>query len=241
MSRIAEEFRTAFAAELRGLQASAPTLAPFVAALQALDCSAPRSPAATHPPESVAAHLSTAIETQGCSDALARSVDSLADVVSWFQIFQGDGIDPGLAKGLVAGQFAGQVGLIDSPESRVGLFLLTPDFHYPLHQHAAEELYFVTSGELTIQHGRSGAPFVVGPGEFSVTPPHRPHSLTTGDGPCLILHAWVGAVDGDVWWWERSGEGDWRRDGWERQPDASWLKVRSEPVTRAVLDQAGEP
>ena len=199
-----------------------------------------RQPAAKAPPPAVATYLEPALDRMQCTRPLADAVRQLAGVVDWYQIFQGGGIEPNLAKGLVAGQMAGQVGIVGAASIRTGLFLLAPGVHYPLHQHGALEVYFVVSGSLTLQHGRTGTPFEVHPGQWSVTPSHRVHALTVHGDPCLVIYAWVGAIEAPNWWWEQDENGTWHRVCWERQPDARWLRTKREPITEEVLVEAGE-
>src|SRR3546814_5778917 len=68
----------------------------------------------------------------------------------------------------------GQAGLVPNAAFRAGLFLLGPGIHYPLHTHAAAEVYYALSGRLTLAHGPGGAPFGLNAGSYSVTPPGRP-------------------------------------------------------------------
>ena len=191
-------------------------------------------------PPTVTAHLAPAMAALGCSPGLSDAVRQFAGAARWYQIFEGEGIEPTLAQGLVAGQMAGQVGLVTSDTIRTGLFLLAPGLHYPLHQHAALELYFVVSGRLTLQYGTRPEPFTLAPGEHSVTPSNTVHALTTHDAPALVIYAWVGEVESPNWWWVEARQGGWDRVCWERQPDAKWIQTRREAVTDAVLAEAGE-
>lgn len=233
-------FRDVLVRELQGHLTSEPTLAEFIAELQAIDCSTPREPGSTETPENVVRHLAQAQAELGGSDELSAATAWLSNQIEWYQILQGDGIEPSLATGLTAGQLAGQIGLVPSDSARAGLFLLSPDLYYPLHQHGAKEFYLVVSGSLTLQHGREGTPFHVGPGEISVTPSNRVHALSTGDAPCLIIYTWIGEVESPSWWWEQDAAGDWHRAGWKRQPNARWVRTHEEPITEAVLREAGE-
>ena len=237
---IAEAFRGRLAEALRSQRSTEADLAGFTAELDRLDCASPRSLPAGPTPATVTRHLAAALDGIGCAPDLAEATRSLATIVNWYQVFQGEGIEPDLARGLVAGQMAGQVGIVEAATIRTGLFLLAPDIHYPLHQHAALEIYFVASGRLTLQHGRTGAPFDIGPGEWSVTPCNRVHALTTHGEPCLVIYAWTGAVEAPNWWWEEGADGSWSRACWIRQPDASWIKTSTEPITPEVLAESGE-
>ena len=240
MSAVAQAFRKALIDVLRQNQGEDPQLASFVAEIEAMDCSRAREILPQARPAAVERHLGSALAALTCAEPLAQAVRDLAEPLPWYQIFQGDGIEPNLAAGLVAGQVAGQVGLVESQRIRTGLFLLAPGIHYPLHQHAALELYYVVSGALTLQWGRGGTPFTLTPDQWSVTPCHQLHALTIGDAPCLLIYAWVGEVEAPNWWWEKDGAGQWQRVCWERQPDARWLRTRKEAITAQHERLAGE-
>jgi quercetin dioxygenase-like cupin family protein len=184
------------------------------------------------------AHLAPALAAAAGEPGLLAATRAVADAVNWYQIYRGEGVDPGLAEGMLAGQIAGQVGILASDTLRSGLFLLAPGLHYPLHTHGAAEIYYCLSGRLTVQHGTEGTPFELHPGDCSVTPANRLHSLDTGEAPVLLLYVWIGDIDAPNWWWERRPGGGWRRVNWSRTPDGSWARIRAEPVTEAHLRQA---
>jgi len=241
MQEQAEAFRTGLIQDLQARADKDPNLAAFAQTLGGLDCTVPRDITVGPKPGTVSAHLETVLAGLPNSVGFAQAIRSAASAVNWYQIFQeGTGIDPALAKGLVAGQVAGRVGLVSSSNLYVGLFLLAPNITYPLHQHEATELYYVVSGTLTLQHGRFGEPFAVKPGEWSVTLPNRTHALTTRDEPCLIVYTWIDQIDSENWWWEQDTNGAWQRICWKRQSDGSWQITRSEPVTEQILKDAFE-
>lgn len=240
MNPVARPFTDRLRAALEPHQGQTPALAQFIAELDALDCTQTQSLPPLPTPPTVTAHLEPALKGLACAPELAGAVRLLAESVRWYQIFEGEGIEPSLAVGLVAGQLAGQVGLVGSKTIRTGLFLLAPHLHYPLHQHGALELYYVVSGRLTLHYGTTAAPFDVEPGRFSVTPSNVVHALTTHDAPCLVIYAWIGEVESPNWWWVPGEAGGWERVCWERQADAKWLQTRREPVSPAVLEEAGE-
>ena len=239
-ANVAQTFKDRLSADLMAREESAASLEPFIRQLADLDCSQTQSLAPLPTPPTVTAHLAPTLEGLGCGPALAEAVKQFAGTARWYQIFEGEGIDPTLAQGLIAGQLAGQVGLVQSDAIRTGLFLLAPGLHYPLHQHGALELYFVVSGQLTLQYGTRAKPFTLAPGEHSVTPSHTVHALTTHDAPTLVIYAWIGEVEAPNWWWVEADTGGWERVCWERQPDATWIQTRTEAVTPAILTEAGE-
>lgn len=238
---LARDALSAFAADLRRRAARQPALAPFAERLERIDCSAARFDHARPFAHRTMAHLAPALEAASGAVEILATVRAVAEAeaAKWYQIYAGAGVDPALAEGMLAAQIAGQTGIVASGEIRSGMFLLAPGIHYPLHTHGASEIYYCLSGTLTLLHGRQGPPFDLTPGQLSLTPPHRLHSLTTGPRPVLMLYAWIGEVDSPNWWWAEDAAGNWRRACWERQPDGSWAKTGDEPVTAAHLAEAG--
>jgi mannose-6-phosphate isomerase-like protein (cupin superfamily) len=236
---VARNSLSALAADLRQRAAGDPSLPPFIEQLEAVDVTAPRFDAPDAPLDHrTMAYLGPALAAASGDPAVVEATRAAACGVNWYQIFRGGGVDPALAEGMLAGQLVGQTGIIASDSLRAGLFLLAPGIHYPLHSHGAAEIYYCMSGTLTIRHGIGGTPFDLTPGEHSVTPVHRLHSLTTGDKPVLMLYVWIGDVDLPNWWWEQNAAGDWLRANWSRETDGSWFKAHVEPVTEAHMREA---
>ena len=232
---VAKELLDALAADLRARASAQPVLAEFAAKLQGVDCSAARSgrPAPFEHP--AMRHLAPALAAADGPARVVGAARAAAGAAGWYQIYRGGGADPALAEGMLAAQVVGMAGIVAGDEARMGLFLLAPGIHYPAHTHGAHEIYYCLSGRLTLAHGLGGAPFALTPGQLSVTPPDRLHSLTTGAGPVLLLYVWTGEVDAPNWWWARGPEGDWRRTCWSRQPDGSWARTADEPVTAEIM------
>lgn len=240
MNTVAQAFRDRLSAELRKDHESNAVLGDFIRELDGIDCAKSQTVPALPVPQTVAQHLNETLDAMGCDPALAETIRPLAEEARWYQLFEGEGIEENLARGLVAGQLAGQVGLVAADTIRAGLFLLAPGLHYPLHQHGALELYYVVSGRLTLQYGTQSKPFHVEAGNWSVTPSNTVHALTTPDTPCLVIYAWIGEVESPNWWWVRNQDGGWDRVCWERQPDAKWIQTRREAVTPEILKASGE-
>jgi len=234
----ASDSLTALAADLRRRSAAEPALTPFADQLDRVDRGSTRFDRPRPCTHDTMAHLAPALAAAAGEPCLLAATRAVAEAVNWYQIYRGEGVDPGLAEGMLAGQIAGQVGILASDTLRTGLFLLAPGLHYPLHTHGAAEIYYCMSGRLTVQHGTGGAPFELHPGDCSVTPANRLHSLDTGAAPVLLLYVWIGDIDAPNWWWERRSGGGWRRVNWSRTPDGSWARVGAEVVTGAHLRQA---
>ena len=179
-------------------------------------------------------HLPTVLAAMPSSE-LSDATRSIASALPLVHILQGADVDAGLKFGLVAAA----AGFAASTNTRLGLFLISPHVHYPLHQHAALEIYAVVSGNITLQHGRHGKPCRLDPGEFSITPRNRLHSLTTGATPCLIVYAWTDQITCPSYWWEQDGA-EWYRVAWQRDDNGVWRPDAREIVSDSVMREAAE-
>jgi len=85
-----------------------------------------------------------------------------------------------------------------SNQLRFGVFLLAPNTTYPLHSHAAEEIYVPISGS---GHWQSqGSSYMSRqPGSIVHLRPWIPHALRSGKEPLLMLWAWFGNIDFDTY------------------------------------------
>ena len=193
----------------------------------------------TQPPALVSARLPALLDAMPASP-FAEALRPLARNLDWYQIFDATHVDPALAGGMMAGQIIGGRGMLHSPDLYLGLFLLAPHVTYPLHQHAALEIYHVLAGEIYIRHGREKLSMHIPAGAHSVTPPHQVHELRTGSDPCLIAYVWTGDLTGENWWWEPQQDGSWERVCWTRQPDSRWQVSRREPLTETEITRSGD-
>lgn len=193
----------------------------------------------TPDPDLVVARLPSLLDAMPVSP-LAEVIRPLARDLDWYQIFDATHVDPALAGGMMAGQFIGGRGILHSKDLYLGLFLLAPHVTYPLHQHAALEIYHVLTGEIYIRHGREKLSMHIRAGEHSVTPPHQVHELRTGTEPCLIAYVWTGDLTGENWWWEPQPDGSWDRVCWQRQPDSRWKISHRESLDEAEITRSGD-
>jgi len=158
---------------------------------------------------------------------------------SFSSVFINSEIDQTLAENLLSLELASWYEPSGDQALWVGAFLIAPSTEYLLHTHDAHEVYFVVSGHLELQHGVDGNYFTVGPDQYSITPPHRPHALRTGDVPVLILYVWEGIADPENWWWERHDDNSWWRTPWRWENDGTWQKIGPpEQVTDEVMKAA---
>ena len=142
---------------------------------------------------------------------LVDSVAALSSAGGWYQVYTGAEINAAMADFLLAKQIVGPKGLFASDCMRAGIFLLAPHFDYPMHAHAALEVYYVHSGTIDIQNGTESVQRRLGPGQYSITPSKVPHALHTGDAPVLLLFVWTGNVTAPIWWWVKGEGGVWTK------------------------------
>ena len=82
----------------------------------------------------------------------------------------------------------------------LGLFLLGPHVRYPVHGHAAQEVYLVVQGEVEVQRDGVGEHVRLGPGRASWHGTHQAHSARTGPVPVLMAYARRGQVGEPGWY-----------------------------------------
>jgi hypothetical protein len=191
----------------------------------------------TRPTPPADTYLDKALDNLTASPDLKEGIRVANEEGAWRRVV-GDhpDIDPSLSAGMHALHVLGTSGILGCEGYRGGLFLLSPNIHYPLHTHLPTELYYCVSGSVTIRHGIDGDPMDVTAGSYSITPRERLHSLDTGDEPALVIFGWVGEFDTPVYWWEHDDATGWRRSVFERMPDASWRRGAVEAVPDDLVD-----
>ncbi|MEM6621324.1 MAG: dimethylsulfonioproprionate lyase family protein [Pseudomonadota bacterium] len=208
-------------------------LAPFLAALKGPNITPGPTAAPIEDPQ-IRDGLRTALNTLAGPEDLQRAIRDAAPHIAWYRMLEGAPISEDLRRGLVVGPLA----RAEDPPLILGLFLLAAGLHYPLHQHAAAEVYAPLSGSLRIRHGLTGDPIHIPAGRWSITPPHRLHSMDIGSAPCLLLYVWTGEITAPGYWWDRDPDGTWHRARWERAPDGMWHQVSRERVGEDALKAA---
>ncbi|MEM9783783.1 MAG: dimethylsulfonioproprionate lyase family protein [Pseudomonadota bacterium] len=216
-----------------------PALAPFASALGHADLSTMRPPHPGHdgPPGPALSGLAAASATD---HAVAAAAAAAIPRLAWRRLYEGRGIDRKLGQGLMTAQALGTWGAYPSDAVSAGFLSFAPGLQYPLHTHPAPETYYCLAGRITLQHGREGTPFTLGPGALSLTPPNRVHRLETGTEPALLMYVWLGSLDGPTWWWSQRENARWTRTAWRRAPGRAWEASHVHFLTPAILAEAGE-
>ncbi len=122
---------------------------------------------------------------------LVTALITAAPDLAWGQTYATDEVPAGFLKGYGWSELVGARGPYASPDLALGFLLLGPDTIYPLHRHAAEEVYVVLAGTAEWRRGR--APFQPRPpGTVIHHPPWLPHAMRTAREPLLALYLWRG-------------------------------------------------
>lgn len=103
-----------------------------------------------------------------------------------------------IQKNLAFVELLGPTGMTLNDHCRVGLFLQNAKSEYPIHRHAAEELYLVVSGTALWSQSES-ALTPKPPGSFIHHASWEPHGTTTTSEPMLAVWCWTGNIDFDTY------------------------------------------
>ena len=158
----------------------------LAAAAQRADAS-PEQPGFTPP------FLERALEAPG-ADPLTRLLAPLAPALPWSDTSANMTMPEGFRGRYSAAEIIGPDGTIPAADFRFGTFLQYSDTWYPIHHHAAEELYFILSGTAEwTRDGIDGQPEP--PGTLFRHAPHERHATRTLGEPLLALWVWLGDID----------------------------------------------
>ncbi len=138
-------------------------------------------------------YLDRALEAPGV-DSLTRLLAPLAPALRWSDTSANMTMPEGFRGRYSAAEIIGPNGTIAAADFRFGTYLQYPDTWYPLHHHAAEELYFILSGTAEwTRDGVDGQPEP--PGTLFRHDPHERHATRTLGEPLLALWVWLGDID----------------------------------------------
>ena len=120
-------------------------------------------------------------------DALARDARAL----DWGQTYSASEVDPAFLDRYGWTEFVGLRGPRPSETLACGVLMLGPQADYPLHAHAAEELYLPIAGAALWRRGDEDFATRL-PGTPIHHPSFMPHAMRTGAEPLLALYLWRG-------------------------------------------------
>ena len=225
--------------ELQARAANDRALEKFVTEVRKVDADRDPHGERENPDHPAMSSLDRALRDVPPGSRVGDAVVSVASRLDWFPVFESDEINPNLTRNMISAKLAVRRDAHARCTVSLGLFLLAPGTNYPLHTHIAAELYHCVSGKLTLQHGIDGEPFLLLPGEYSITPSERLHALSTEDEAALLIYVWLSGPKSENWWWAQGPDGAWERSAWQWQPDGRWVRLGSETVSTKTLRKAG--
>jgi len=127
------------------------------------------------------------------TSTLVAAVLSSAPAQEWRQPYEVEDFGADFAERSGWFAIADRDGPLVMTEGLVEIMLLDASLKYPMHSHAPEELYLVLAGEVWWEaEGDPNSPELRKAGDVIHHPPHRRHSLTSGNKPTLLLALWRG-------------------------------------------------
>jgi mannose-6-phosphate isomerase-like protein (cupin superfamily) len=210
LPRLVGEFTQALTDSLAAF--ADPALDPFIERIRGVAPESAKPILDPHRDHPALRFLDMALANARAEARLCAAVRALAPHLSFGSSYaDDDGPLAAVGRGMVWAEIAGRTGLVRDPTRRLGCFLLEPGHHYPLHGHVADELYFVVSGLLTVEHGLVGEKIEIHPGRYYRTPSGEAHALHIGDAPVLLAYCWVGDFDAPIWFLEKDSKGEWTK------------------------------
>jgi mannose-6-phosphate isomerase-like protein (cupin superfamily) len=141
----------------------------------------------------VCRHLDAALDAalRGPESAITAAIIPAIAALRWTYGYPFQPQWPDLADTIGFAQLLGPAGLMDDAQLHIGLTLMAPATHYPMHSHPAIETYLVLSG--TALWRISDRPFVTkSPGALIVHTSSIGHAMETTKTPLLALFVWRG-------------------------------------------------
>lgn len=157
-------------------------------------------PGAQRPPG--ARHFPAALEHLEATDVaahLTRQLERLGERLPWSSFYGSDLWTRPFLDEIAALKLLGPGSPVPSSRTAAGIFLMGPELLYPLHAHAAEELYLVLAGAIAFRT-RSEDPWSEkGPGEIVLHRSQEPHEMKSGPAS-LALYVWQGEIFEPSWY-----------------------------------------
>lgn len=123
--------------------------------------------------------------------ALVSEIAGLTEALNWRYGYAPHPDWPGLDDRIAFAPIIGGQGVLNDDKARLGLTLLAPHTHYPLHAHPAIETYLVLAG--TAEWRLGGKPFErQAPGALILHESGMGHAMQTDADPMLALYVWRG-------------------------------------------------
>jgi quercetin dioxygenase-like cupin family protein len=135
---------------------------------------------------------SLAAGAAGPAAALAAAIGRASGSLHWYYGYKPVEGQPDLPNRIAFCEFVGPTSPVHSDTMRLGLTLIGPGTHYPVHAHPAVELYYVIAG--TARWITPTTDALQPPGAYILHRASEPHAMETQAEPLLSLYAWSGEI-----------------------------------------------
>lgn len=124
-----------------------------------------------------------------CSKGLTEAIRSAAEVAEWREHYRGTDLGEDFFDRFGCFPIIGEGGPFMSAHLRCWVVYMPPRLYYPWHEHHAEELYLIVSGQALF--GKTGhEEQMLLPGETAFHEHSQPHATRTEAEPVLCLVFW---------------------------------------------------
>lgn len=125
---------------------------------------------------------------------LHRSLIAASPLATWRETYKDTDIGQDFLDQFGCYCVIGPRGAFSSDAMLAFVVYMPPHLHYPWHEHPAEELYFVLSGQAEF-HRDGELSEVLGAGDASFHGSNQPHAMTTHDTSVTALVLWRNGFD----------------------------------------------
>ena len=130
---------------------------------------------------------------------LSEAIRAASPYAQWRETYKGTQLFDEIMHRFGCYEIVGVDGFAASQKMRGFMVYMPPGFHYPMHEHPADELYLVLAGAADFQVA-GGAKHRVEPGGTVFHACGQPHATTTTDQPVLCYVIWRDHFDtAPVW------------------------------------------
>jgi mannose-6-phosphate isomerase-like protein (cupin superfamily) len=126
-------------------------------------------------------------------EPLFDAVDAVYDKLTWYAFYQKNTLTESFIDEFAVADVMGPKGPIVHENAILFLFIVGPNILYPLHWHAADELYLILSGNPSFRVGEIEW-HQHQPGDIIHVPSSVPHSVRVGNEPMLVVQMWHGNI-----------------------------------------------
>lgn len=125
-----------------------------------------------------------------------RALAAVAPNLAWTPFYDRTPLTESFVDKAAMAMVVAATGPLAHPDVIVGIDVIGDNTVYPLHWHAAEEIYYIVAGTPYFRIGSSDWQ-ARRPGEAAHIPADVPHAICNGDQPMIALYCWRGATQSE--------------------------------------------